>query len=89
MSYPKPKFIATDLVPGLTYRVTVPFKDYDGVNHPAGETWRFIKKNFLPYEDGLTLFIERDGQETSFRLQWRLESQGHVIDNFSDFAAEI
>ena len=83
------KFTATDLAPGETYRVTVAFKDYDGVMHPVGEYWHFVKKNFLPYEDGLTLFIERDGQENSFRLQWRAESQGQVIDNFSDFVAEI
>ena len=69
MSLPERKFKATDLVPGQIYRVSVALKDYDGVIHPAGESWRFSRKNFLPYEDGLTLFIERDGQESSFRLQ--------------------
>ncbi len=88
MSLPKRKFTATDLVPGQIYRVIIAFTDYDGVLHPIGEYWRFIKKNFLPYEDGLTLFIERDGQEISFRLQWRTETQSQVIDNFSDFVAE-
>jgi hypothetical protein len=88
MSLPKRKFTATDLVPGQIYRVIIAFKDYDGVLHPIGEYWRFIKKNFLPYEDGLTLIIERDGQEISFRLQWRAETQSQVIDNFSDFVTE-
>jgi hypothetical protein len=89
MSLPKRKFTATDLVPGQTYCVAIAFKDYDGVIHPVGESWRFMKKNFLPYDDGLTLFIERDGQEVSFRLQWRNESQGQIINSFSDFVVEI
>ncbi len=89
MSFPQHKFTASNLAPGQTYRVTTTFKDYDGVIHPVGEYWRFIKKNFIPYEDGLTLFIERDGQEISFRLQWRAETQGQVIDNFSDFVVKI
>ncbi|MEW6401359.1 MAG: DUF3601 domain-containing protein [Chloroflexota bacterium] len=85
---PTRKFTAADLVPGQTYRVLAAFKDYDGMLHPIGETWRFVQKNFLPYEDGLTLFVERDGQHVSIRLQWRDEAQGQIIDNFSDFVSE-
>lgn len=88
MSVPKRTRNATDLVPGQTYRVTVAFSDYDGVIHPVGEAWRFITTTFLPYEDGLTVFVEQDGQARSFRLQWRAESQGHIIDTFFDFVAE-
>ena len=89
MSFPIRKFNASELVPGHTYRVFNAFKDYDGITHAAGETWRFVLKNFLAYEDGLTLFIERDQQKMSFRLQWRPESQGPLIDNFSNFVTEI
>lgn len=89
MSYPNPKFTATELVPEQSYRISRAFKDYDGVFHPAGEYWRFVKKNFLPYDDGLTLYIEKDGQELSFRLQWRTESQGQLIDHFSDYVEKI
>lgn len=87
--FKKRKFSASNLVPGQTYQVTTAFKDYDRVTHPVGERWRFVKKNFLPYEDGLTLFVEQNGQELSFRLQWRAETQAQIIDNFSDFVAEI
>jgi hypothetical protein len=76
-------------VPGQTYRVIKAFTDYDGTVHPAGESWRFVKKSFLPYEDGLSLFVERNEQGVLIRLQWRAESQGEVIDNFSDFVEEM
>ena len=79
------KFIASDLVSGQTYRVIQPFSDYDGIIHPVGEVWRFVKKSFLPYEDGLTLFVEKDGQQVWIRLQWRPETQGPIIDNFSEY----
>ena len=85
MTFSRRKFTATDLIPGQTYRVITAFKDYDGSMHPIGETWRFVEKNFLPYEDGLSLFVEMNGQNTSIRLQWRTESQGEIIDSFSGF----
>ena len=89
MSLPKRKFNASDLSPGQTYRVIAAFKDYDGITHPVGESWRFVRQSFLPYEDGLTLHVESAGQASSFRLQWRTESQAEIIDNFSDFVMEI
>jgi hypothetical protein len=89
MPSPKRKFTASDLVPGKTYRVISAFKDYDGIIHPIGEYWRFVQKNFLPYEDGMSLFVEKDGENISFRLQWRTETQGQIIDDFSDFVEEI
>jgi hypothetical protein len=88
MSLPKRKFTAAELVPGKSYRVIKTFIDYDGAVHPVGESWRFLKKGFLPYEDGLSLFVERNNQNVSFRLQWRDEAQGQIIDNFSDFVTE-
>jgi len=89
MSLSKRKFTASDLMPGKTYRVISAFKDYDGTLHPVGENWRFVEKNFLPYEDGLSLFIEKNGEYASFRLQWRAETQGQIIDDFSDFVEEV
>ncbi len=88
MSPPRKKFTAADLVPGQTYRVITIFKDYDGTVHPIGECWRFMGKNFLPYDDGLSLLVERDGQNVTFRLQWRAEAQGQIIDSFSDFVED-
>jgi len=82
------KFTASDLEPGKTYSVVDAFEDYDKLLHPVGETWRFVSKNFLPYDDGLTLYVERNGRTVPFRLQWRSETQAHIIGNFSDFVIE-
>ena len=87
MSPSKRKFTASDLIAGQTYRVTKTFKDYDGITHAVGESWRFVGKNFLPYEDGLTLHIESNGQSVTLRLQ--AETQGELIDNFFDFVEEV
>jgi len=57
--------------------------------HPVGERWRFVGKNFLPYEDGLTLLVQQNGMEVSIRLQWRDETQGPIIDDFSDYVEEL
>lgn len=83
------KFKAVDLTPGKQYRVVVAFVDFDGMAHPMGESWRFMARNFLPYDDGLTLYVERDGREVSLRLQWRPETQASIIDHFSDFVEEL
>jgi hypothetical protein len=89
MQMPKRKFTAADLIPGKSYRVVVAFADYGGGVHPAGECWCFIRQDFLPYEDGLTLFLERNGREVTLRLQWRAETQAEIIDSFSDFVEEL
>lgn len=89
MSPSKRKFTASELTPGKTYFVTEPFTDYDGITHPYGETWRFVQKDFLPYEDGLTLHIEVNGKRASIRLQWRDETQGKIIDDFSEYVEEM
>jgi len=82
------KFTAVALTSRRNYRVVATFVDYDGITHPIGESWRFLSHNFLPYEDGLTLNIERGGKEGSIRLQWRDEAQGKIIDEFSNFVEE-
>lgn len=79
---PESKYPASELVPGKTYRVVAQFVDYHGQIHPVGETWRFTRKNFLPYEDGLSLFVEMNGKEIQIDLQWRAESQAEIIENF-------
>lgn len=88
MSLNRRRFTATELRPGTLYCVIRDFKDYDGVIHLVGERWRFLAKNFLPYEDGLTLVIEQDGRQLAIRLQWREETQGNLIERFSDFVEE-
>jgi len=85
----KRKYTASELTPGTRYRLIGEFVDYDGVPHAVGETWRFLGKSFLPYEDGLTLFVERDGKQVSLRLQWRPETQADIIDHFSDLVEQL
>ena len=77
------------LRPGKTYAVVQEFTDYDQLRHAVGETWTFIGQSFLPYEDGMRLEIRQQGQLTHFRLQWRAESQGFVLDNFSDYVRPL
>ncbi len=85
----KQKYTAANLVVGKVYRVVAAFQDYDGKTHEVGESWRFIGQNFVPYEDGLTLFLEKEGVPVHLRLQWRRETQASVIDGFSDFVEEF
>ena len=77
------------LRPGMRYHVVRPFFDFDCVGHPAGESWTFEGSNFLPYDDGLSLFVSRDdGRKQHIRLQWRAETQADVIDALAQYVAE-
>jgi hypothetical protein len=89
MNSPKRKFTAADLVSGRTYSVIKSFTDYDGIIHPVGEQWRFVEKNFVPSDDGLSLLVERNGQKTQIHLPWRDEPQGQIIDEFFDHVEEV
>ena len=85
---PDGKFSAFELWPQARYRVVAAFVDYDNVTHEIGERWTFLRKAFLPYEDGLSLFVVENGQEIHIRLQSRDEAQGHIVRAFSDFVVE-
>jgi hypothetical protein len=80
-----PRFSAFELRPQAVYRVVAPFGDYDGKVHGIGECWKFLRKDFLPYEDGLSLFVEHEGREVQIRLQCSAEAQGHIVQTFSEF----
>ena len=82
-------FTASELVQGQLYEVILPFVDFDGAVHPTGERWRYLAKTFLPYEDGLTLLIERDGVNTSIRLRWSEDAQGEIVDHFSEYVTRL
>ena len=78
------------LQPGYRYRVTRPIVDYDGQTHPVGEEWTFLRSSFLPYEDGLSLFVRPDeGPERQIRLQWREEAQGALIDALHSYLEAV
>jgi hypothetical protein len=75
---------------GARYRVVNPFRDFDGEVHPAGESWVFLGHSFLPYDDGLSLFVSLDGKaERQIRLQWRPEAQGDVIEGLSRYVQAV
>jgi hypothetical protein len=75
---------------GARYEVVEPFVDHDRVTHEAGESWRFLGHNFLPYDDGLSLFVSLDdAQEWHIRMQWRPEEQGPVIDDLASHVRMI
>jgi hypothetical protein len=76
------------LAVGRRYRVVMEFVDFDGVVHPAGESWTFLGHSFLPYDDGLSLFVSLDDeQEWHIRMQWRPEAQAAIIDGLHDHVA--
>lgn len=78
------------LTAGRRYQVTRAFLDYDGDLHPAGETWQFCGYSFVPYDDGLSLFVSLDGtQEWQIRLQQRAEEQGPLLDHLADYVQEV
>jgi hypothetical protein len=77
------------LIAGRRYRVVREFADYDKGVHLPGEEWVFLGHSFLPYEDGMSFFVTRDGVgEWHIRLQWRREEQGNILDNLAAYLVE-
>ncbi len=78
------------LLAGKNYKVVHEFVDHDGQLHPVGESWLFMGYSFLPYEDGLSLFVSLDGlREWHIPMQWREEEQGPIIDKLESHVQEI
>ena len=78
-----------DLQPGATYEVIAPFTDYDGIVHAVGERWEFATTNFLPYDDGLTLHVRRQGRPLVYRLQTRPEAQLQITEDFGCYVTLV
>lgn len=70
---------------GGTYRVVSEFTDYDGGKHAIGERWVYLGKNFVPYVDGLTLFLEINGEPCEVRMQWTYEEQGAILESLAGY----
>lgn len=78
------------LTRGRRYRVVKAFRDYDGDEYAPGETWIYLGHNFLPYEDGLSLFVSLDGdQEWHIRMRWAREDQAAIIDAIGEYVVVI
>ena len=77
------------MTPGPTYRVVRPFTDFDGRRHAAGDLWTYRSESFLPYDDGLTLFVTINGQEAQIRMRVTPDDQGPIIDSFAEYLIEV
>lgn len=78
-----------NLIPGQQYAVIKSFTDFDSIVHEVGETWIYQGTNFLPYDDGLTLHVVVNNKEAVYRLQWREEEQGQIIEHFRDYVETV
>jgi hypothetical protein len=75
---------------GQRYRVVQSFRDFDGDEHPVGETWFFVGYNFLPYDDGLSLFVSMDGShEWHIRMHCTPEDQGPITNALHKYIAPV
>lgn len=71
---------------GQHYRVLKSFVDFDGDKHCPGDQWEFLGYSFLPYDDGVSLFVSLDGvREWHIRMQDRPEEQGSILENLGEF----
>lgn len=70
--------------PGREYVIIRAFTDFDGAERAVGERWTFRGYDFLPYDDGLTLFTDPG---PGVRLQWRREAQAEIIENLGAYIA--
>jgi hypothetical protein len=74
------------LIPGERYNVVRRFTDYDGFAHEIGEGWTFLGSNYLPYDDGPSLFVSLNGkQEWHIRMQNRQEEQASIIAHLDQY----
>ncbi len=73
------------LVAGEAYTVVRRFVDFDGAEHAVGERWKFLSYRFVPYCDGLSLFVVREEAPQRIRLEWTEAGQGPVIDALESY----
>ena len=74
------------LVTGRVYVVLKEFVDFDGVLHRPGERWQFLGYAFLPYDDGLSLFVSLDNtHEWHIRMHCVPEGQASIIEAFEQY----
>ena len=78
----------THMVPDRTYRVVQSFTDFDGRVHAVGDRWTFRGESFLPYDEGLSLFVTINDREQQVRMRLFPEDQGPLVDNFKDYLVE-
>lgn len=70
-----------------TYRVVREFIDLDGGTHIPGETWKFVGSSYLPYHDGLSLFVQNEQGE--WHIRFKLDLQYELWPDFATYVEEI
>lgn len=73
------------LTRGKIYTVLREFHDFDKVLHPVGESWTFAGSSFLPYENGLSLFVQNNKGEWHIRMQLEKDEQKEVNDHLEKY----
>lgn len=74
---------------GQIYRVARAFRDYDGECHGEGKTFEFVGANFVPYHDGLSLFVKREAREEQIRLQLHPEKQQDIVEQLEVYLRPV
>lgn len=77
------------LVLGKHYVVIQEFVDFDNDRHPLGERWRFVGSSYLPYDNGLSLFVQTAEGEWHIRLQLDSDQQGGVWGAFDEYVQTV
>lgn len=78
------------LRPGERYFVVWPFVDIIRSAIQSANAGGLVRYAFLPYEDGLTLFLTApDGQEVQLRLQGRPDAQGSIVDALDTYLSPV
>lgn len=70
---------------GCTYEVIQAFNDYRNISYSVGDKFIFIGSNFVPYESGLSLFLDKNGCEWHLMLCIRPEFQQEVAHNLDKY----
>jgi Domain of unknown function (DUF3601). len=77
------------LIAGRKYTISKSFRDYDNYPYEQGNVIEFIGSNFVPYEDGLSLFCIYKDREKQIRLQIRPEEQEEIAHNIQDYLVPV
>ena len=74
---------------GRKYSIAMSFRDYDNNPYEEGNVIEFIGSNFVPYEDGLSLFCIYKDREKQIRLQVRPEAQQEIAHNLQQYLVPV
>ena len=74
---------------GATYKVMQSFRDYRNFPYATGEVLTFEGSSFVPYEDGLSLYFDKQGAKRQCMLCVREGFQKHIAHNLSEYFTEV